>query len=283
MVHGRGGGEYVPYLNQFIQPDTILPDPRIPADWNKYTYTRDNPINYTDPSGHCRSDDTNCWTLLHRIESDNPFIDLQTDISSNKGQWSVSELLTLDNDLRRLKQATKISMSEVFSPKEIRIARVSQLMYGGKLACGGYHGHTILMKLDQPMNITDEYFNNRTGCDGTIENEIGKWWNYKDNLSDTFAKYVGATSIEIFWITIHYDPGPESPPASLGWGPRNVREDFGGSFSEYVRLETHESIGPTNIIVGQKRWKFMESLLDTGIAPVNSSGTASSCLDFSFR
>jgi len=44
---------YDPYLNQFIQPDTIVPDPRIPADWNKYTYTRDNPLKYTDPSGFC--------------------------------------------------------------------------------------------------------------------------------------------------------------------------------------------------------------------------------------
>jgi RHS repeat-associated protein len=42
---------YNPYLNQFIQRDTIVPNPRIPADWNKYTYTRDNPVNYTDPTG----------------------------------------------------------------------------------------------------------------------------------------------------------------------------------------------------------------------------------------
>jgi RHS repeat-associated protein len=42
-----------PYLNQFIQPDPIVPDPYTPADWNRYTYVRNNPIRYIDPSGKC--------------------------------------------------------------------------------------------------------------------------------------------------------------------------------------------------------------------------------------
>jgi len=46
---------YSPYLNQFIQPDSIVPDPYQPADWNRYLYTRDNPVNYGDPSGLCPS------------------------------------------------------------------------------------------------------------------------------------------------------------------------------------------------------------------------------------
>ena len=43
---------YDPDISQFIQADTTIPNPQIPEDWNLYTYTRDNPVNYTDPSGH---------------------------------------------------------------------------------------------------------------------------------------------------------------------------------------------------------------------------------------
>ncbi len=42
---------YSPYLNQFIQADPIVSDPRIPADWNRNTYARDNPIKFIDPTG----------------------------------------------------------------------------------------------------------------------------------------------------------------------------------------------------------------------------------------
>ena len=42
---------YAPYLNQFIQPDPIIPRPENPQDWNKYSYVRNNPVNFGDPSG----------------------------------------------------------------------------------------------------------------------------------------------------------------------------------------------------------------------------------------
>jgi RHS repeat-associated protein len=41
------------YLNQWIQPDPIVPDPYVPADWNRYAYVRNNPVNRTDPLGQC--------------------------------------------------------------------------------------------------------------------------------------------------------------------------------------------------------------------------------------
>ena len=43
---------YSPYLNHFIQPDTIVPNPYNPQSLNRYSYTLNNPIRYNDPSGH---------------------------------------------------------------------------------------------------------------------------------------------------------------------------------------------------------------------------------------
>jgi hypothetical protein len=35
------------------QPDTIVPNPYSSQDWDRYAYALNNPIRYTDPSGHC--------------------------------------------------------------------------------------------------------------------------------------------------------------------------------------------------------------------------------------
>jgi RHS repeat-associated protein len=43
---------YSPYLNRWIQPDTIIPDQYNPADWDRFSYARNNPIKFNDPSGH---------------------------------------------------------------------------------------------------------------------------------------------------------------------------------------------------------------------------------------
>jgi len=42
---------YAPYLNRWIQPDTIVPDPSNPQSLNRYSYVLNNPVKYTDPTG----------------------------------------------------------------------------------------------------------------------------------------------------------------------------------------------------------------------------------------
>ncbi|MDD5760081.1 MAG: Tox-REase-5 domain-containing protein [Desulfobulbaceae bacterium] len=43
---------YDPALGRFIQPDSIIPDPGNPLDWDRYQYARSNPLKYADPDGH---------------------------------------------------------------------------------------------------------------------------------------------------------------------------------------------------------------------------------------
>jgi RHS repeat-associated protein len=51
-LHDYGARWYDSYLNRWIQPDSIVPDPHNPADWDRYSYVRNNPLKYIDKDGH---------------------------------------------------------------------------------------------------------------------------------------------------------------------------------------------------------------------------------------
>ena len=49
---------YSPKLGRFLSADTLVPNAANPQDFNRYAYVRNNPVRYTDPSGHfiCSND-----------------------------------------------------------------------------------------------------------------------------------------------------------------------------------------------------------------------------------
>jgi RHS repeat-associated protein len=47
-----GSRYYDPVLGRFIQPDTMVPDPSDSQQLNRYSYVNNNPLKYTDPTGH---------------------------------------------------------------------------------------------------------------------------------------------------------------------------------------------------------------------------------------
>lgn len=53
---------YDPALGRFISPDTLIPDPASNQGFDRFSYVNCNPINRSDPSGHCVDEDSdgNC-------------------------------------------------------------------------------------------------------------------------------------------------------------------------------------------------------------------------------
>ena len=50
-LYHYGAREYDPVTGRFIQPDPIVPSLYYSQDLNRYTYIRNNPLHYVDPSG----------------------------------------------------------------------------------------------------------------------------------------------------------------------------------------------------------------------------------------
>ncbi len=57
-----GARYYDAAIGRFAQPDSIVPNPYNPQSLNRYSYALNNPVKYTDPSGHCvlEDDESSC-------------------------------------------------------------------------------------------------------------------------------------------------------------------------------------------------------------------------------
>lgn len=55
-IYHYGARFYSPKLGRFLSADSIVPNAANPQDFNRYSYVRNNPMRYTDPSGHVCTD-----------------------------------------------------------------------------------------------------------------------------------------------------------------------------------------------------------------------------------
>jgi RHS repeat-associated protein len=48
-----GARWYDPEIGRWLSPDTIVPDPVSPQQFNRFSFVTNNPLKYIDPTGHC--------------------------------------------------------------------------------------------------------------------------------------------------------------------------------------------------------------------------------------
>jgi RHS repeat-associated protein len=85
-----------PEVGRFIQADTLIPEPGNPLAWDRYAYANNNPLYYTDPSGHSPACmDTECWKKYGeyaKTQSTKPIIARSSDYPLNNNtqqqQWN---------------------------------------------------------------------------------------------------------------------------------------------------------------------------------------------------
>ncbi len=63
-LYDYGARQYDASLGRFVSPDTMVPDPANPQSLNRYSYVRNNPFRYADPTGHMEIDGVGCIDCL---------------------------------------------------------------------------------------------------------------------------------------------------------------------------------------------------------------------------
>ena len=69
-LYDYGPRWYDPVIGRFIQPDSIVPEPANPQSLNRYAYVLNNPLRYTDPTGHAECVEEECSLVFHPVSGE---------------------------------------------------------------------------------------------------------------------------------------------------------------------------------------------------------------------
>ncbi len=102
-LYDYGARWYDNRRGRFTQPDTIVPNPGDPQSLNRYAYVRNNPVRYTDPSGHaiCVTDD--CVVRVHPV-SEKPIGMRQKWGIIMRGKWEKDKAWMVYEGLRTISE-----------------------------------------------------------------------------------------------------------------------------------------------------------------------------------
>ena len=154
---------YLPEVGRFISADTIVPEPTDPQSYNRYSYTRNNPVNLIDPTGHVDSDgcDFNGCVLTEEARQESVASYGLALLWSRKAHMTDVDLLALLMDFAALYDTTTSEWA-------------NDLTFAINETTGPFTLITALGKT-QDLEFTDRGFNS---VYRDRQNQVYHWWAY---------------------------------------------------------------------------------------------------------
>jgi len=229
-----GARYYDPALRRWVQPDTLVPEPGNPQDLNRYTYVRNNPLKYTDPTGYIAEDEADealCiieWLLsLYGVSIlvDFGWQPVTHPAPSESGQvweegaWELSDLNQVLAAVAQFADAAGGSEAAQLAIGGVAIYRVAE---------GGTYQYKASIQLDDAvMNQTG--LRKELGPQIAVVHELAHYWDWK--MGGPLSKFLnmpGALSRGMR-AAVGGEPGPT-------WWARNggFAEDWAESAAAYV-------------------------------------------------
>jgi len=168
---------YDPYLSRFIQADTLVPRPANPQSLNRYAYTLNNPLKYTDPSGHIEQDEADeaekirHMLLQYGIDIFMDWYWLGTAHQSewNKGLWTLDQL---DMVLEAVEDFASLAGGIDATRKALDGVFLQRVQKGT-----GHHPGEKRITLSTPVLS----YQSRDGAKTAIVHELAHYWDWKAN------------------------------------------------------------------------------------------------------
>jgi len=239
---------YDPALARFVSADSISPDHTDPQTRNRYSYVLNNPLRYTDPSGHCAAGDGDDPAACQSAEAVLNLYGIQLDSLAN---WMFKELSLVIGGVVDLRMAANWSIDQFKSAMggSISLAR------GGSSKYSGYESNGTITLYDSAFSNGDDE------AKRVVVHEFGHRWDEASTgrLSRNLVTATGGSSwlcIDALGSCASYTPGDRAglPRPGDDYYTQNPYEDF----AESVAMSVYPGLSPNKDFTKGKRYQQIQ-------------------------
>jgi len=217
---------YDPGLGRFISADTIAPGLENPQNRNRYSYALNNPLKYTDPTGHCVDDPNGIEPSCDQVINDLKQVDI---LVGDPTYWLREELAVI------LEGTNDFMKWAGWDAKEFRgeMGRINLERKSEMTDDKGNTAETWTFGVSSKIDFYAGAFgSDRDWTKATVVHELSHVWDgLTQRMSTGMTRATGSVSSGIPFINESYIP---KGAIARGYAGDNQREDWAESVAAMV-------------------------------------------------